>query len=323
MITPEAAFAPSAPVAPVKSMVRAPIKRPRKVIIAVAPVSADAPVAPAPTPLEVQLAEQLKEQVRQTEVMKQMLASLQEAEAARKAEKERKADAARKADEACKAKEVASHKAEEERKAEAMRKTCAFLLTKGIKVVMPRANMDKSLTTLLRLQLAAVEDFSNARTKLAAAETEQQWSARFRVCRDLHCEIKDIIEKIHEKERELAKPMEEERKRRELAEHLLHQEEARKRSAAQIQLGKYSIWMKYQNEHCMGTPQELIAKGYHVWSSDRTPITVDGKVCVGPRLGEYMGVNLGSILAGGGITRSGYTHGNGVTYDGTVEPKLY
>lgn len=321
-MTPEATFAPSAPVALVKPMVRAPIKRPRKVIVAVDPVSDDAPVAPAPTPLEIQMAEQLKEQSRQTEVMKQMLDSLLEAEAARKAEEAaRKAEeAARKADAARKVEAV--RKAEEERKEEAMRKTCAYLLTKGIKVVMPRANMDKSLTTLLRLQLAAVEDYSKARTGLAAAETQQQWSARFCKCRDLFLEIKDIAGEIDKKEKELARPMEEERKQREAAEHSMRQEEARKRSAARIQAGEYSIWNRRETQ--MGPTTELItARGNHVWSSDRSPITVDGKVCVGPRLGEYMGINWASIhFSMCGISRGGTTF-NGVTYDGTVEPKLY
>ena len=284
-----------------------------------------------PTPLEIQLAEQVKEQTRHLDEMKMMLNSFLEAEAERKAEEKRKADRKveemRRAEVECKAKKEreaeAVRKAEEERKAEAMSKTCAFLLTKGIKVVMPRAEMDKSLTLLVRQQLAAVEDYSNARTKLAAAETEQQWSARFCVCRDLRCEIKDIIEEIHEKERELAKPMEEERKRRELAEHLLHQEEARKRSAARIQAGEFGIWMKYQNEHRTGTPQELITKGGKIWASDRKPITVDGKVCVGPRLGEYVGIDFGSIhFSMCGISRNCITR-EGVTYDGREEPKLY
>ena len=301
-----------------------------------------------PTPLEIQLAEQVKEQTRHLDEMKMMLNSFLEAEAERKAEEKRKADrkveemrraeveckakkereaeAARKAEEERKAKKEreaeAVRKAEEERKAEAMSKTCAFLLTKGIKVVIPRAEMDKSLTLLVRQQLAAVEDYSNARTA-NQRQTQQQWSARFCVCRDLRCEIKDIIEEIHEKERELAKPMEEERKRRELAEHLLHQEEARKRSAARIQAGEFGIWMKYQNEHRTGTPQELITKGGKIWASDRKPITVDGKVCVGPRLGEYVGIDFGSIhFSMCGISR-GCTTFNGVTYDGREEPKLY
>jgi hypothetical protein len=282
-----------------------------------------------PTPLEIKLAEQVKEQTRHLEEMKMMLNSFLEAEAERKAEEKHKADRKveemRRAEAECKAKKEreaeAVRKAEEERKAEAMRKTCAFLEKKGIKVVMPRSKMDESLKLMVRRQLATVEDYSNARTAWAAAKTEQQWSARFCVCRDLFREIQTIAGEIQKKERELARPMEEERKQREAAEHLLRQEEARKRSAARIQAGEYSIWNRYETQ--MGPSVELFTKNNHVWLSDRTPITLDGKVCVGPRLGSYMGINLGSILPGGGISRSGYTHGNGVTYDGTVEPRLY
>ena len=130
--------------------------------------------------------------------------------------------------------------------------------------------------------------------------------------------MEGIVDLIHEKERQLAV----ERKQREIIENAPRQEEARKRSAARIQAGEFSIWIKYDNEYRTGTPQELLSKGHHIWASDRTPITVDGTVCVGPRLGSYMGVNLGSILPGGGITRGGLTQ-NGVTYDGTNEPQLY
>ena len=132
-------------------------------------------------------------------------------------------------------------------------------------------------------------------------------------------EMQEIVNLIHTKEQQLAV----ERKQREIAKNAPRQEEARKRSAARIQAGEFSIWIKYENEYRTGTPQELIAKGHHVWSSDRTPITVDGKVCVGPRLGHYMGINFGAIhwqLCG--ISRNSIHH-NGVTYDGTVEPKLY
>jgi len=71
------------------------------------------------------------------------------------------------------------------------------LLTKGIEVVMPHAAGVEHLTLLVRQQLAAVEEYSNARTAWAAAKTEQQWSARFCVCRDLFHEIKDIAGEIH------------------------------------------------------------------------------------------------------------------------------
>ena len=338
MMTSETASAPSVPVALVEPMVRAPIKRPRKVIVPEAPVPADAPVEQAPTPLEIQMAKQLKEQVRQTEVMKQMLASLQEAEAARKAEEARKVEAARKAEAVRKAdasrKVEAACKAEEERKAARMRRTCAFLEQRGIKVVMPRAEMSEGLKLLVRQQLAAVEDYHKERV---IAEDQAEWEivnerpyytsdsahdAQTRRMGAKMSEIRRIAGEIHEKERELARPMEEERKRRELAVHLPLQEEARKRSAARIQAGEFSIWNRRETQ--MGPTTELITgRGNHVWSSDRTPITVDGNVCVGPRLGEYMGINFASIhFSMCGISRT-CTSRDGATYDGTVEPKLY
>lgn len=327
----------------------------------------EAPIVQAPTPLEIQMAEQLKEQARQMEEMKRMMTLLLEAKATRKAEKERKVEAvreaeiarkaekerniliavlrsasclreaeiARKADEARKVEEErkaeeirkaeeackveAAHKAEEERKAEAMRKTCAFLLTKGIEVVMLRSKMDESLKVLVRRQLAIVEEYSKARTG-RADERERQYSKRICLCRDLFNEIKDVAGQIREKEKELAKPMEEERKRREAAEHLLRQEESRKRSAARIGT-EFSIWNRRETQ--MGPSVELFTKNNHVWLSDRTPIMVDGKVCVGPRLGSYCGINLGAVLPGAGISSNCYTHGNGVTYDGRQEPRLY
>jgi hypothetical protein len=182
-----------------------------------------------------------------------------------------------------------------------MRKTRAFLLKLGVEVVMPRADMDESLMLLVRQQLAAVDDYSSGRG------------------RGLVREIQDLIREIHEKERQLAV----ERKQREIIENAPRQEEARKRSAARIQAGEFSIWIKYDNEHRTGTPQELITKGGKIWASDRTPITVDGKVCVGPRLGEYMGINFASIhFSLCGISRNCITR-DGVTYDGTYEPQLY
>jgi hypothetical protein len=125
-------------------------------------------------------------------------------------------------------------------------------------------------------------------------------------------EMQEIVKQIQDKERQLAV----ERKQREIAENAPRQEEARKRSASRVQVGEFSIWMKDQN-------QELITKDRHVWCSDRTPITVDGKVCVGPRLGSYMGIDFGSIhFSLCGISRNSVTM-NGVTYDGTNEPQLY
>jgi hypothetical protein len=128
---------------------------------------------------------------------------------------------------------------------------------------------------------------------------------------------RDIAEK---KAEEVARKKAEERKQRDIAEHAMRQEEARKRSASQIG-STYSIWNRYETP--TGPPQELITKGHHVWLSDRTPITVDGKVCSGPRLGSYMGINFAGIhYSMCGISRGG-TSFNGVTYDGTVEPRLY
>jgi FKBP-type peptidyl-prolyl cis-trans isomerase len=103
------------------------------------------------------------------------------------------------------------------------------------------------------------------------------------------------------------------------------QENAKKRSAARIQAGEFNIWNRYGRD---GFQALITGKGQHVWESDRTPITVDGKVCVGPRLGYYMGVKTESIPCGGGvidgrISQSRYTLVNGVTYDGSVEPRLY
>ena len=112
-----------------------------------------------------------------------------------------------------------------------------------------------------------------------------------------------------------------ESKAREIAENAPRQEEARKRSAARIQSGEFSVWMKYQNEHRMGTPEELFSRNQHVWTSDRTPITIDGKVCVGPRLGSYMGVAHSGAYSW--VCTRGLVNIYGVTYDGTYEPQLY
>jgi len=281
----------------------------------------EAPVVIAPTPLEIQLAEQLKEQARQMEEMKTMMKSLMEAEAQRKADAARKADAdaSRKAEAARKAEEErtahaarkaeAERKAEEEYKAEAWRQACAFFRKNDIEVAMPYSGMDESLKLLVKQQRAAVKVFSTAH------RTEKKF---------LFYEIKDIAHQIYVKEIQLEeerKQREEERKQREeehkrnekareLAEHLVRQEEARKRSAAQIQAGKYSIWMKYEDQYRRGNPIEMIAAKGCNWYSDRTPITVDGKVCTGPRLGSY-------------IPSHEYTAITGEKYGGTVEPKLY
>jgi hypothetical protein len=245
-------------------------------------------------------------------------------EAARKAEEARKMEAARKVE--------AARKAKEEFKAARMRRTCAFLEKRGIKVVMPRAEMGEGLKLLVRQQLAAVEDYHKERViaeDIADAEMVNEWQSESDSASDARTRrmgakmgvIRDIARQIHEKEIELARPMEEERKQREAAEHSMRQEEARKRSAARIQAGEFSIWNRRETQ--MGPTTELITKGPHVWSSDRTPITIDGKVCVGPRLGDYWGINWASIhFSMCGISRNGTTF-NGVTYDGTVEPKLY
>ena len=301
----------------------------------------DAPVVIPPTPLEIQLADQLKEQARQMEEMKMMMKSFMEAEtqrnaeaarkadAARKAEDERKAYAARKAEDERKAYAArdaeAARKAEEEYKAEAWRSACAFLRRNGIPLGSPRAEMDESLKLLVKRQRSAVKVYSTAQHF-----TEKD--ALFREIKDIAGQIykkekqleeeRKLCEKLREKER---KQLEEERKQRELAEHSIRQEEARKRSAAQIQAGKYSIWMKYEDQYRRGNPMELITKNGHVWCSDRTPITVDGKACMGPRLGSYMGISYTPSIysQSSEISRNCYTDVNGVKYDGTVEPKLY
>ena len=278
----------------------------------------EAPVVIPPTPLEIQLADQLKEQARQMEEMKTMMKSFMEAEAQRNAEAARKAEArkaederkayARKAEDERKA--YAARKAEEEYKAEAWRSACAFLRRNGIPLGSPRSEMDESLKLLVKLQRSAVKVFS----------TEQHIKEKKRIFR----EIQDIAHQIYVKELQLAesieeerkrhekerKQLEEERKQRELAEHSIRQEEARKRSAARIQAGEFSIWMKYEDQYRRGNPIEMItAKGCN-WYSDRTPITIDGKVCMGPRLGSYIGSPEHIAITG-------------VKYGGLVEPKLY
>ena len=132
----------------------------------------------------------------------------------------------------------------------------------------------------------------------------------------------EITRRMDEKRREEAKRRAEELRKRRKEER---QEDAKKRSAARIQAGEFNIWNRYGRH---GFQALITGMGQHVWESDRTPITVDGKVCVGPRLGDYMGVKTESTPCGGGvidgsISRSRYTLVNGVTYDGSVEPRLY
>jgi septal ring factor EnvC (AmiA/AmiB activator) len=220
--------------------------------------------------------EQMKAQVHQMEEMKQMMASLLKAEAARKADKDRKAEAARKVDE--------MREAEIARKEDKARKAA------------------KEQNILIAARMAEMTRREDEKRKAEAKRRAEELS-------------KWRKEEEHRK-------AEEERKQREVAEHPMRQEEARKRSAARIQAGEFSIWNRRETQ--MGPTTELITgRGNHVWSSDRTPITIDGKVCVGPRLGDYWGINWASIhFSMCGISRNGTTI-NGVTYDGTVEPKLY
>ena len=302
-----------------------------------------APIVSAPTPLEIQMAEQLKEQSRQMEEMKQMMASLLEAEEVRKAEKARMAEEAYKAEEVRKAEKA--RKAEEVRMAEEARKADeAYKADEACKRKEKAWSCPNDGT---------VRHWTHSGKLYARNFTNEVWNCNGNIVTtwmgiyvpaldrivkgpepiylDEYCDERKTRK---EREAEAARKQREdterkqredtERKQREAAEHSMRQEEARKRSAARIQAGEYSIWMRYQNEHRMGTPQELITKGGKIWASDRTPITVDGKVCVGPRLGEYMGIDFGSIhFSLCGISRNCYTHGNGVTYDGRVEPKLY
>lgn len=85
----------------------------------------EVPIVQAPTPLEIQMAEQLKEQARQMEEMKRMLTSFLEAEEKAKKEEEEKATAIAKKEEEEKAASIAKKEAEEKevlRKAEHQRK---------------------------------------------------------------------------------------------------------------------------------------------------------------------------------------------------------
>ena len=192
----------------------------------------EAPIVQAPTPLEIQMAEQLKEQARQMEEMKRMM--------------------------------------------------------EGMKIMLnPLLEAEKERNRLI---------------------------ARRRAEENRRAEEQRIIE--DEKRRAVAKrKAEEERKQREIAEHPMRQEEAKKRSAARVRSGEFPIW---NHNGC-----EVVSKGNHVWMVDRTQLVLSNEVCYGPRLGSYMGINFGAIhwqLCG--ISRNSIHH-NGVTYDGTVEPKIY
>jgi hypothetical protein len=260
------------------------------------------------TPLETQMAQQLKEQARQLEELKLMVKSLLEAEEARKAE-------ARKAEREAERKEAWSCPAD----------GYAYPWThKGTKYLRSSYNYVFTISKEGRLDdwkgiYMIEEDRIDERAKapawvvkriaekkaMEATKKAEEWKQR------------DIAEK---KAAEVARKNVEERKQRDIAKHAMRQEEARKRSAAQIG-SEYSTWNRYETP--TGPPQELITRGHHVWSSDRTSITVDGKVCTGPRLGSYMGINFAGIhWSMCGISRGGTTY-NGVTYDGTVEPRLY
>ena len=372
----------------------------------------DEPVA---TPLELQMAEQLKQQSLQMEEMRKMMEGMMEgmktiiakidpileAENKRKAEEDRKVEEARKAEEMRMTEE--KHKADAARKAEQTRKAneardeetlinmYPFFREKGIELVMPYFGMDESLLPLINAQQWAVNRyiFSHVKNK-----TEFKYLEKYNLDR-----VDYTVIKIHEKEKQLAaqrtkqheekhKQREEENKQRKkedkqrekeenqrekerdqraVTENSMYKEEVRKlnasrnplptghgirqeeevnkQSAARIRAGEFQIWMKciksqhnpYKENPCKEKPYELISKGHHTWFSDRKPITVDGKVCNGPRLGSYIGINLESIpWSLCGISRDfishqktydGFSHDRlsceGIIYDGTEEPQLY
>lgn len=281
----------------------------------------EAPIV-SPTPLEIQMAEQLREQARQMEEMKRMMASLLEAEKDRKAVEQRKAAEMQKAIEQCKAEVIAARKAE---MARAKTRSDKSWSCPADEYVYPWTYDGKKY-------------FRNSDNHVWCCAGNGKcgvWKGVYLIAEDMLVECREIdahfqAKKLREveekrKQREAAEKLrkaEEERKQREAAEHPMRQEEAKKRSAARIQAGEFSIWNRRETQ--MGPTTELITgRGNHVWSSDRTPITVDGKVCVGPRLGEYMGINFGSIhFSLCGISRNCITR-EGVTYDGREEPKLY
>jgi hypothetical protein len=312
-------------------------------------------VEPIATPLELQLTQQLMEQTCQLEEMKQMMKPLLEiaekAKKEREAEEECKATAMRKAKKEREAEAVpkaeAARKAEELRRARRHALDVGFLLDHGIQVVTPYAEMDKSFRLLIdqyilerteyektnrrRIRTQETIKFNKVRTPASISYDElllNEVMSKFREkeskIREIESQIREIERQNSEKRHEIVqreRALAEASKAREIAENAPRQEEARKRSAARIQAGEFSIWMKYDNEYRMGTPQELFTKGHHVWTSDRTPITVDGKVCVGPRLGSYMGIAHNTAYSYA-IAR-GLVNRDGKTYDGTYEPQLY
>jgi len=221
----------------------------------------EAPIVQAPTPLEIQMAEQLKEQARQMEEMKRMMEGMKMMlNPLLEAEKERN-------------RLIARRQAEENRRAEEQR--------------------------IIEDEKRRIEDEKRRAVAKRKAEEHSRWRK---------------AEEIRKAEED-RKQAEEERKQREIAEHPMRQEEARKRSAARVRSGEFSIW---NHNGC-----EVVSKGNHVWMVDRTPIMLGIEFCRGPRLGSYMGINFGSIhwqLCG--ISRNSIHH-NGVTYDGTAEPKVY
>ena len=307
-----------------------------------------------------EMKQQLTEKTHQLEEMKQMMKPLLEiaekAKKEREAEEERKATAMRKAK---KEREVeAVRKGEEIRKAEELRKAqkhaedTKILLVYGIKVVTPYAEMDKSLKLLIDQYILERPEFEKAKRhrirtqeqleyektrgfqrstpasisylELLLNEAMSKSSEKERKIQEIESQICKIERQNSEKRHEIAqreRVLAEASKAREIAENAPRQEEARKRSAARIQAGEFSIWMKYESAHRYGNPVELITREHHVWSLDRTPITVDGKVCMGPRLGSYWGIVHGETFSWT-FTR-GLVNRDGKTYDGTYEPQLY
>ena len=208
----------------------------------------EAPIVQAPTPLEIQMAEQLKEQARQMEEMKRMM--------------------------------------------------------EGMKIMLnPLLEAEKERNRLIARRRAEEQRIIEDEKRRAVAKRKAEELSRWRKA-----------EEIRNAE-EARKQAEEERKQREIAEHPMRQEEAKKRSAARVRSGEFPIW---NHNGC-----EVVSKGNHVWMVDRTQLVLSNEVCYGPRLGSYMGINFGAIhwqLCG--ISRNSIHH-NGVTYDGTVEPKIY
>jgi len=167
------------------------------------------------TSLELQMAQQLKQQELQIEEMRMMMEGMKtiiakidpilEAENKRKAEEERKAEEVRKAEAARKAEE--KRKADIVYKAEAMRKGCAYLHKHGIELVIPHTNMDKSLMILIEQQRATVDKFSIG--------LAQYTPSQHAFLSDLYYKIKDEQKQIQEKQTQLATYHEEKRKQRE------------------------------------------------------------------------------------------------------------